>query len=252
MEEQSFQQRERLVEEITGYKFKNPDLLHQAFTHPSVPQNWASNDRMEYLGDSVLGLMIAKEHYFAYSDLSSEDLTDLRSVNVDTEKLARVAIKYNLQDHLRCQNHLFKEMRVEEFRSATLEYPLNSLGCINPPKVLADIVEALIGAIYIDCNFSIDITWQAIKDMLQPLITPETLEIQPITKIMELCQKNKLTINIVDNWDETGEFECIVDGKFVAKGKSSQNKATARNRAAYNAYELVIKNLRMKTPVKDH
>lgn len=56
--------------------------------------------------------MIAKEHYFAYSDLSSEDLTDLRSVNVDTEKLARVAIKYNLQDHLRCQKHLFKEMRV--------------------------------------------------------------------------------------------------------------------------------------------
>ncbi|XP_027774012.1 ribonuclease 3-like protein 3 isoform X2 [Solanum pennellii] len=226
MEEQSFQQLERLVEEITGYKFKNPDLLHQAFTHPSVPQNWASNDRMEYLGDSILGLMIAKEHYFAYPDLSSEDLTDLRSVNVDTEKLARAAIKYNLQDHLRCQIHLFKE-QVEEFRSATLEYPLNSLGCINPPKVLADIVEALIGAIYIDCNFSIDITWQ-------------------------LCQKNKLKIHMVDNWDKTGEFECFVDGKSVAKGKSSQNKDTARNRAAYNAYELVIENLLMKTPVKDH
>lgn len=57
MEEQSFQQRERLVEEITGYKFKNPDLLHQAFTHPSVPQNWASNDRMEYLGKQQI-LMI--------------------------------------------------------------------------------------------------------------------------------------------------------------------------------------------------
>uniref|UniRef100_M0ZJ48 Ribonuclease 3 3 n=1 Tax=Solanum tuberosum TaxID=4113 RepID=M0ZJ48_SOLTU len=161
MEEQSFQQRERLVEEITGYKFKNPDLLHQAFTHPSVPQNWASNDRMEYLGDSVLSLMIAKEHYFAYPDLSSKDLTDLRSVNVDTEKLARVGIKYNLHNHLRCQIQSFNE-QVEEFRSATLEYPLHSLGCINPPKVLADIVEALIAAIYIDCNFSIDITWQVI------------------------------------------------------------------------------------------
>ncbi|KAL3363780.1 hypothetical protein AABB24_012822 [Solanum stoloniferum] len=251
MEEQSFQQRERLVEEITGYKFKNPDLLHQAFTHPSVPQNWASNDRMEYLGDSVLSLMIAKKHYFAYPDLSSKDLTDLRSINVDTEKLARVAIKYNLHNHLRCQIQSFNE-QVEEFRSATLEYPLHSYGCINPPKVLADIVEALIAAIYIDCNFSIDITWQAVKDMLQPLITPETLEIQPVTKIMQLCQKNKLEINIVDNWEETREFECFVDGKSVAKGKSSQNKDTAKNRAAYNAYEQVIENLPMKTTVKDH
>lgn len=50
MEEENFEQRERIVKEITGYEFKNPDLLHQAFTHPSVPQNWASNDRMEYLG----------------------------------------------------------------------------------------------------------------------------------------------------------------------------------------------------------
>ncbi|KAK4714062.1 hypothetical protein R3W88_019969 [Solanum pinnatisectum] len=251
MEEQNFQQWERLVEEITGYKFKNPDLLHQAFTHPSVAQNWASNDRMEYLGDSVLSLMIAKEHYFAYPDLCSEDLTDLRSVNVDTEKLARVAIKYNLHNHLRYQIHLFKE-QVEEFRSATLEYPLHSVGCINPPKVLADTVEALIGAIYIDCNFSIDITWQAVKDMLQPQITPETFEIQHVTKFTELCQKNKLRVELVDNWDRTREIEYFVDGKFAGKGKSSQNKVTAKNRAARNAYEQVIENLRMKTIVEDH
>lgn len=53
--------------------------------------------------------LIAKEHYFAYPNLSSGNLTDLKSVNVDTEKLARVAIKYNLHDYLRYQIHLFKE-----------------------------------------------------------------------------------------------------------------------------------------------
>lgn len=49
MEEENLQ-RERLVEKITAYKFKNPDLLHQAFTHPSLSQKYASNDRLEYLG----------------------------------------------------------------------------------------------------------------------------------------------------------------------------------------------------------
>lgn len=50
--------------------------------------------------------------------------------------------------------------QVEEFKDAMFEYPLHSTGLIDPPKVLADVVESLIGAIYIDCNFSMDITWQ--------------------------------------------------------------------------------------------
>lgn len=249
MEEQNLQQRERLVEEITAYKFKNPNLLHQAFTHPSI-QNCASNDRMEYLGDSVLNQLIAKEHYVAYPHLSSGDLTDLRKVNVDTEKLARVAIKYNLHDYLRYQIHLFKE-QVEEFRDATLEYPLHSLGCIDPPKVLADLVESLIGAIYIDSNFSMDTTWPVVKELLQPLITPTTLEIRPVPKFTELCQKNKLEIKVVDNWEKTGEIEYFVDEQFVGKGKFSGKKDVAQNRAAYNAYDQVIRNLRGQTTVDD-
>ncbi|KAK4714061.1 hypothetical protein R3W88_019968 [Solanum pinnatisectum] len=196
---------------------------------------------MSNVGDSVLNLMITKEHYFAYPDLSSDNLTNLRSVNVDIEKLARVAIKYNLHNHL------------QESRSSTLEYPLHSLGRINPPKVLADIVEVLIGAIYIDCNCSIDTTWQAVKDMLQSLITPETLEIQSVIKFIELCQKNNLRIELVDNWDKTREIEYFVDGKFNGKGKSSlgEKKEAAKNKAANNACHQVIKNLREKTSVDE-
>ncbi|PHT76337.1 hypothetical protein BC332_19009 [Capsicum chinense] len=253
MEEEKLQQRERLVEEITGYKFKNPDLLHQAFTHTSFQQNSSpSNDRLEYLGDSVLNQLIAKEHYFAYPNLSSGNLTDLKSVNVDTEKLARVAIKYNLHDYLRYQIHLFKE-QVDEFRDATMEYPLHSAGRIDPPKVLADIVESLIGAIYIDSNFSMDTTWKVVKDLLQPLITPATFEIHPVKKFNELCQKNGMSFKVVhDNWEKTGEVEYFVDGKFVGKGKFSGKKEIAQNRAAYNAYDQVIRNLRMETTVGDH
>lgn len=48
---------------------------------------------------------------------------------------------------------------------------------------------------------------QTVKDMLQPLRTPETLGIQPVTKLMELCQKNKLKIKLVDNWEKIREIE---------------------------------------------
>lgn len=253
MEEKSFQRRERLVEEITGYKFKNSQLLHQAFTHRSFQQNCTpSNDRLEYLGGSVLNQLIAKEHYFAYPNLSSRDLTELRRANVDTEKLARVAIKYNLHDYLRYQIH-FCEEQVEEFREATMEYPLHSPGRTDPPKVLADIVESLIGAIYIDSNFSMDTTWQVVKDLLQPLITPTTLEIQPVMKFNELLQKNRsLRAEVVDNWEKTGEVEYFVDGKLVGKGKFRGKKEIAHNRAAYDACEQVIRNLRVKNVVGDH
>lgn len=77
--------------------------------------------------------------------------------------------------------------------------------------------------------------------MLQPLITLETLEIHPITKFNELRQKKKFNHDVVDKWEKTGEIEYIVDGKVVGKGKFPEKKDVAVNRAAYNAYEQVIK-----------
>lgn len=238
------------VEEIIVYKFKNPELLHQAFTHSSFQENCASYERLEYIGDSVLNLLIAKEHYFDYPDLPPGKLTRLRAANVDTEKLARVAIKYNLHNYLRHKKLLLKE-KVEEFKNATLEYPLHSVGLIEPPKVLADIVESLIGAIYIDSNFSLDITWHVVKDLLQPLIPLTKLEIHPVTKIYELCQKNGLRAEFVDLWEKTREVEVFVDGKFVGRGKSSGKKIIALNRAAQNAYYQVVRNLSMEAIIDD-
>ncbi|XP_060189513.1 ribonuclease 3-like protein 3 [Lycium barbarum] len=238
------------VEEIIAYKFKNRDLLHQAFTHSSFEANCVSYERLEYIGDSVLNLLIAKEHYFDYPYLPPGKLTRLRAANVDTEKLARVAIKYNLHHYLRHKKPLLKR-QVEEFRDAMLEYPLHSAGLIDPPKVLADIVESLIGAIYIDSNFCMDTTWQVVKDLLQPLITLVELQIHPVTKIYELCQKNGLRAEFVDTWEKTGEIEVFVDGKFVGKGESSGKKIFALNRAAHNAYYQVVRNLSVGAIVVD-
>lgn len=84
------------VEDIIGYKFKYRNLLQQAFTHTTYRDDSCSSyKRLEYVGDS------AKEHYSLYSDLGLGMLTRLRAPNFDKEKLARVAVKHNLDKYMR-------------------------------------------------------------------------------------------------------------------------------------------------------
>lgn len=96
------------VEDIISYKFNNKGLLEEAFTHPSYCEK-LSYERLEYVGDSVLNLLFTKEQYFMYPDLPPGSLTLLRSANVDTEKLARVAIKLGLHKFLRHKKPLLEE-----------------------------------------------------------------------------------------------------------------------------------------------
>lgn len=97
------------VEEILCYKFNNKSLLEEAFTHASFPDKCFSYERLEYVGDSVLNLLFTKEQYFKYPDLPPGALTRLRAANVDTEKLARVAIKHKLYTYLRHKMPLLED-----------------------------------------------------------------------------------------------------------------------------------------------
>lgn len=89
------------VEKIIGYRFNNCNLLHQAFTHPSYNKDCVSYERLEYVGDSVLNLLITKEQFFTYPNLQPGLLSPLRAANVDTEKLARVAVQHNFHRYIR-------------------------------------------------------------------------------------------------------------------------------------------------------
>jgi hypothetical protein len=90
------------VETILDYKFKNKHLLEKAFTHVTYcSEDNLSYERLEYVGDAVLNLLITKEQFFLYPNLQPGQLTRLRAANVDAEKLARVAIKHGLHRYLR-------------------------------------------------------------------------------------------------------------------------------------------------------
>lgn len=90
------------VEAIIKYQFKNKHLLEEAYTHKTYgADKGLSYKRLEYMGDAVLGLLIVKEQLLSYPNLGPGVLTPLKSKNVDTEKLARVAIKHGLDRYLR-------------------------------------------------------------------------------------------------------------------------------------------------------
>ncbi|KAK4577216.1 hypothetical protein RGQ29_027643 [Quercus rubra] len=225
------------VEEILGYKFKNKSLLEEAFTDSSFSGELPSYERLEYVGDAVLNLLFTKEHYTLYPNLSSGPLTRLRAANVDTDKLARVAIRHGLHRYLRHKKPLLGEQGI-------LEYPLHSNGLIDAPKALADIVESSIGAVFIDCSSSLDIVWKVFKSLLEPLIDPSTLCIHPVTQLYEVCQKRNLKIEFVDLWTESTAVEVLIDNQHMGRGVYSLKKDIAHNRAAKNALDNMEKILR--------
>src|SRR5947209_5394237 len=115
-----------------GYRFRQPDLLRSALTHASgANTRLASNERMEFLGDSVLGLITCEQLYLRFPDYQEGDLTKIKSVVVSRRTCARFSKALNLGDYL----FLGKGMH---------------LHTAVPPSLLADVYESLVAAIYLD------------------------------------------------------------------------------------------------------
>ena len=94
---------------LTGYQFKQVELLEQALTHRSYARG-ANNERLEFLGDSVLGLVISKHIYQRFADASEGELSRLRASLVKEATLAKVAREIQLGDHLRLGSGSISEM----------------------------------------------------------------------------------------------------------------------------------------------
>ena len=115
-----------------GYHFQNPDLLRAALTHSSgADTRLASNERLEFLGDAVLGLVTCEQLYLRFPDYQEGDLTKIKSVVVSRRTCARFARALNLGEYL----FLGKGMH---YHSAV------------PSSLLADGYESLVAAIYLD------------------------------------------------------------------------------------------------------
>ena len=216
------------LEHDLGYSFSNIHLLHQALTHSSLSteRNVASYERMEFLGDTVLALCISEFLYTNYSNESEGDLSKRRSALVCGQTLAEIATQINLGTYIQLSEN----------------EALN--GGRNNPAILEDVVEAILGAVYLDGGL------EAVKTIVDrffvPLADTHTTPPQdPKTALQEWAQGKRLPTPVYTVIDQTGPshaptflIKAEIEGQGSAKGEGS-NKRKAERLAAENLLKKV-------------
>ena len=152
------------LETTLSYQFQNSSLLKEAFSHPSLSSEIRpappDNQRLEYLGDAVLELITTDYLFKRFSDLPEGPLTKLRASIVSKPSLATVASRLGLGEALFMSNG--------EASSGGRERPSN----------LADVLEAVIGAIYLDSG--LEVAMKVVTSVLQPefeALDPQTAQV---------------------------------------------------------------------------
>lgn len=162
----------KILQKELGYTFSDQGLLDVALTHCSAGSD--NNERFEFLGDSLVNLIMAESLYTTFPDASEGQLTRLRASCVKGETLAKIAQGFSLGDYLKLGSGELKS------------------GGAHRPSILADALEALIAAVYLDSDFStiksLVLGWYV--DKLDSLSLEGTQK-DPKTQLQEFLQAAK-------------------------------------------------------------
>ena len=208
------------------YKFGDEALLETALTHRSVTQN--NNERLEYLGDAVLGMVIAEELFKRFPEANEGELSRLRASLVKGETLAEIALSFDLGDVIRLGQGELKS------------------GGFRRKSILADAFEAILGAIYLDGGFEScrNIILKQFSLRLDS-VSPETAEKDPKTRLQEYRQASKQSLPEYEIVNVTGEehaqtftVECVVTGMPPVRAKGS-----SRRKAEQAAATMILETL---------
>jgi len=214
-----------------GYEFQNPALLRQALIHRSWQAENSdplTNERFEFLGDAVLGWVIADVAFHRLADMPEGKLTDLRRSVVNMHALADIA----------------RQLGIGEF--LLLGKGEDAAGGRDKSSILADALEALIGAVYLDGGAP------AAYEMVKRLLTDSVEEAIPHlemfdakTRLQELCARLSIGIPIYEVQGEGPDHERVftavlyVDGRAYGSGIGRTKKA-AEQLAAVGAYDALV------------
>ncbi len=222
----------RTLEQAIGYRFKKKAVLELALTHPSFRyENPSANDdnqRLEYLGDAVLSL-ISADYLFKHNPEAREgDMSKLRSRLTEDRKLAQIGVALGLSEFLK------------------LGHGEEKNGGAQRPSNLADAVEALIGAAWIDGGA------RAANKIFRTVFIPELDELKeasaksnPKGDLQEYAQSHGFDIPVYETIETSGpEHNRVFTLKVTACGKiwnaSASSKREAERLAALKALEDVV------------
>lgn len=212
-----------------GHSFSRPELLVQALTHRSHSNS--HNERLEFLGDSVLNCVIASELYRRFARLKEGELSRLRANLVRQDSLHQVAQTLELGVLLR--------LGEGEQRS----------GGSARPSILADTVEALLGAVFLDGGYNVAraATLQIYETLLDA-VDPKSQGKDPKTLLQEVLQAKRLplpkyTVLATQGaaHDQRFEVECAVPDLELKSTGSGATRRVAEQEAAMRVYELIGK-----------
>ncbi|WP_112171262.1 ribonuclease III [Paraburkholderia unamae] len=216
------------LESRLRYEFRNAELLRQALTHRS--HSATHNERLEFLGDSVLNCAVAALLFQRFGKLDEGDLSRVRANLVKQQSLYEIAQALNIADGLRLGEG---ELRSGGFRR---------------PSILADALEAIFGAIFLDSGF--DAAQTVIKRLYVPIldhIDPRTLGKDAKTLLQEYLQGHKIalpTYTVVATHgaahNQQFEVECTVPKLDVKVSGSGASRRAAEQAAAKKALDEVM------------
>ena len=217
---------EAWLQTTLDYRFRDSDLFLQALTHRSAPGS--SNERLEFLGDAVLDVVVSEALYFARPDATEGDLSRLRAFLVRDTSLAGLAAELGLGRHL------------------VLGSGERKAGGDRRESILADALEALFGAVYLDRGFeaAAGFVRRAFGARLEDF--PEVAELRdPKTRLQEWLQARGLDLPEYELVGVSGkahrqrfEVRCMVPDWQPAVGKG-----TSRRAAEQAAAELLLSEL---------
>ena len=218
--------------QLNSFKFKNKALLENVFIHRSYLNEHknlplVSNEKLEFLGDSVLSLITSIYLYKNFPHLEEGDYTDIKAAIVRTESLAEVGKKLELG------KYLFLSKGEEQGKGRT------------NTNILADCFEALVAAIFIDQSFDAAYDFvlkQLFKDKLENIVENK-LYLSPKSRLQEILQAKHKVLPVYKTVSENGpehnkEFKVSVylKDKLLGVGNASSKKH-AEEQAAKNALE---------------
>ncbi|KAF9614409.1 hypothetical protein IFM89_018554 [Coptis chinensis] len=177
------------LEKSLGYTFLHKGLLVQAFVHPSYNKHSGGcYQRLEFLGDAVLDYLITSYLFSVYPKLKPGQLTDLRSVTVNNNVFAHVAVCRSFHRYLINDSddlsEAVKKFVISSLTSAEKD-PIEGSTC---PKALGDLVESCVGAVLLDTGFNLNIVWKIMLTFLDPIMKFSNLQLNPVRELTELCQ----------------------------------------------------------------
>jgi len=210
-----------------GHVFTQPRLLQRALTHRSyAPEH---NERLEFLGDSVLGCVIAKYLYDSYPQLSEGELSRLRSSLVREDTLAQLAQQLDLGSHLKLGEGERKS------------------GGFRRPSILADAMEALFGAVLLDGGF--EAAERAVLGLFVPYLTQVdvlTLGKDAKTLLQEYLQGKRIPLPAYSvlatqgqAHEQSFEVECAIPSLKIATRGTGSSRRSAEQQAAQAAYQQI-------------